>query len=119
MTNESWLSNVKGLNMLKLTAGYEISGNDDIDYYVARSYFSPQRYLQAISALTLAGIGNTNIIRHCLQRGYGFRLQLNGLFAANLAVFKVVDEVGDLGCHLAAEVIAAILKRLPICRLSP
>ena len=61
LTNESWLSNVKGLNYLRLTTGYDVSGNDDIDYYVARSYFSARQYLHAISGLTLEGIGNTKI----------------------------------------------------------
>ena len=61
LTNERWLSNIKGLNYLKLTTGYDVSGNDDIDYYVARSYFSARQYLHAISGLTLEGIGNTKI----------------------------------------------------------
>ena len=61
LTNESWLSNIKGLNYLRLTTGYDVSGNDDIDYYVARSYFSARQFLHAISGLTLEGIGNTKI----------------------------------------------------------
>ncbi len=61
MTNEPWMAKVKGLDFLKLTAGYDVSGNDDIDIYAARSYFASALYLNAISGLTISGIGNTEI----------------------------------------------------------
>ncbi len=61
MTNEPWLAKIRAINYLRLTAGYDISGNDDIDYYVARSYFGAQRYLRQLTGLTLNGIGNTKI----------------------------------------------------------
>ena len=61
ISNEPWLAKVKGINYLRLSAGYDISGNDDIDYYVARSYFRAQTFLRNIAGLTLEGIGNTKI----------------------------------------------------------
>ena len=61
MTNEPWLSKVKGIDYLRLTAGYEITGNDDIDYYVARSYIGQTLYMRSVSGLVLDGIGNTKI----------------------------------------------------------
>jgi len=61
MTNEPWLAKIRAINYLRLTAGYDISGNDDIDYYVARSYFRAQRYLRQLTGLSLDGIGNTKI----------------------------------------------------------
>ncbi len=61
VTNEPWFANNDGINYLKLTAGYDISGNDDIDIYAARSYFASALYLNAISGLTITGIGNTEI----------------------------------------------------------
>ena len=61
MTNEPWLASVNGLDYLRLSLGYDISGNDDIDYYAARSYFRATQFLHAVSALTYEGIGNTNI----------------------------------------------------------
>ncbi len=61
MSNEPWLAKVKPISFLRLTAGYDISGNDDIDYYVARSYFRANQFLHAIAGLTLEGIGNTKI----------------------------------------------------------
>ena len=43
MSNEKWF-NVEGINYLKISAGYEESGNDNVDYYAARTYFaSPAR----------------------------------------------------------------------------
>ena len=61
MTNEPWLSGVSGIDYLRLSAGYDISGNDDIDFYAARSYFRATQFLHAVSALSYEGIGNTNI----------------------------------------------------------
>lgn len=61
VSNESWFAKVKPINYLRLTAGYDVSGNDDIDYYAARSYFRASKYLNAISGLSFDGIGNTNI----------------------------------------------------------
>jgi len=61
LTNEAWLSNVKGLDYLRLTAGYEVSGNDDIDYYAARSYFSAVQFLRSIGGIAFSGVGNTEI----------------------------------------------------------
>ncbi len=61
VSNESWFAKVKPVNYLRLTAGYDVSGNDDIDYYAARSFFRASKYLNAISGLSFDGIGNTNI----------------------------------------------------------
>ena len=61
LTNEPWLANVKGLDYLRLTWGYDVSGNDDIDYYAARSYFRASQFLHAISGLSFDGVGNTEI----------------------------------------------------------
>ena len=61
ISNEPWLAGNKSINYLRLTAGFDVSGNDDIDYYAARSYFRASQFLHAISGLTLEGIGNTKI----------------------------------------------------------
>lgn len=80
LTNEKWLSKIKGLNFFRLTAGYDISGNDDIDYYVARSYFRAQQFLHDIAGLTLEGIGNTKIqweSTHRINAGFESRFLNN------------------------------------------
>ena len=61
LSNEKWFSKVNAVNFLRLTAGFDVSGNDDIDYYAARSYFRASQFLHAISGLTFAGIGNNKI----------------------------------------------------------
>ncbi len=61
MTNEPWLANVKGLDYLRLNVGYDVSGNDDINFYAAQSYFKAGQFLHAISGLTFGGIGNDKI----------------------------------------------------------
>ncbi len=61
MTNEPWMAGVKGIDYFRLTAGFDVSGNDDIDYYAARSYFRASQFLHAISGLSFDGIGNTEI----------------------------------------------------------
>lgn len=60
MSNESWF-NVKGIDYLKLTAGWEMSGNDNIDYYAARTYFANVKYFDKLTGLTLANIENKGI----------------------------------------------------------
>ena len=61
VSNEPWFAKVPGINYLRLNVGYDISGNDDIDYYAARSYFRADKFLDAISGLSFDNIGNTNI----------------------------------------------------------
>ena len=61
LSNEEWLAKVKGIDYLRLNVGYDVSGNDDINFYAARSYFRSNQFLHAISGLSFAGIGNTEI----------------------------------------------------------
>ena len=61
VSNEPWFAKIEPVNYLRLTAGYDVSGNDDIDYYAARSYFSSSQFLNTVAGLTFAGIGNTKI----------------------------------------------------------
>ena len=61
ITNEPWMAKIKPINYLRLTAGFDVSGNDDIDYYAARSYFSASQFLNTIAGLSFDGIGNTKI----------------------------------------------------------
>ncbi len=61
ITNETWAAGIQGLDYLRLTAGYDISGNDAIDNMAARSFFGASMYMKAISGLSIAGIGNPTI----------------------------------------------------------
>lgn len=61
VTNEPWMSGVKGLDYLRLTAGYDVTGNDDIDFYASQSYFRASQFLHTVSALAFEGIGSNKI----------------------------------------------------------
>ena len=61
MSNEPWLAGVNGIDYLRLSLGYDVSGNDDIDYYASRSYFQASQFLHTVSAKSFGGIGNTEI----------------------------------------------------------
>ena len=62
LTNEKWLAGVKGVDYLRLNVGFDVTGNDDIDYTAARSYFIARRLLgeQATGKL-IGNIGNTDL----------------------------------------------------------
>jgi TonB-linked SusC/RagA family outer membrane protein len=77
VTNEPWLAKIKAVNYLRLTAGFDVSGNDDIDYYAARSFLSSKLFLNSISGRTLSGIGNTEIKWETTRRfNVGFQSNL-------------------------------------------
>lgn len=61
VTNESWFPKTKALNYLLLKAGYDISGNDDINNYAARTSFGVTKYLWRSTAAQLNNIGNETI----------------------------------------------------------
>lgn len=61
VSNEPWLAGVKGIDYLRLSAGFDVTGNDDIDYYAARSYFRASQFLQSVSGLAFDGIGNNSV----------------------------------------------------------
>lgn len=60
ITSEDWFK-VPAINYLKLSAGYEESGNDNIDYYASRTYFEIFKYLNKATSVNLANISNSKI----------------------------------------------------------
>ena len=61
LTSEPWLSHMPGINYLRLYAGLDVTGNDNIRHLAARSYFRSEKYLESILGLTLDNIGNSRI----------------------------------------------------------
>ncbi|MBR1547198.1 MAG: SusC/RagA family TonB-linked outer membrane protein [Prevotella sp.] len=60
LTNESWLAGVKGIDYLRLNAGFDVTGNDDIDFIASRSYFVAKNMLgESASGKVIGNIGNT------------------------------------------------------------
>lgn len=80
MTNEPWFAKVNGIDYLRLTAGFDMSGNDDIDVFAAKSYFASSLFLNSISGLTFANIGNTGIKWETTRR---FNVGFEGNFLNN------------------------------------
>ena len=61
VSNEAWFPQTKGINYLLLKTGYDISGNDDINNYAARTSFGVSKYLWRSTAAVLDNIGNESI----------------------------------------------------------
>ena len=62
LTNERWLAGVKGIDYLRLNVGFDMTGNDNIDYTASRSYFVSRRMLSEEATGKLIGnIGNTDL----------------------------------------------------------
>ena len=60
ISNEKWFK-APGIDYLKLTAGYDMSGNDDIDYYATRTYFENIKFLDKATGIVLSNIGNPEL----------------------------------------------------------
>jgi hypothetical protein len=67
LTNEKWLAGVKGINYLRLNVGFDMTGNDDVDYTASRTYFVTRRMLSSVDGKNgvngklIGNIGNTNL----------------------------------------------------------
>lgn len=61
MTHESWFPRNLGVNYLRVNAGYDMSGNDDISNYAARTSLSAVRFNYNAIGLQLTNIGNDEI----------------------------------------------------------
>lgn len=79
MSNEKWFD-VKGIDYMKLTAGYEMSGNDNIDYYATRTYFENTKFLDKATALVLSNIQNPKLQWETTKR---FNVGLQASFLKN------------------------------------
>ena len=76
-TNESWFPKSEFLNYLLVKAGWDLSGNDDINNYAARTSFSVSKYLWKTTAAQLDNIGNEKITWEKTRRlSLGFKAYL-------------------------------------------
>ena len=60
ISNEKWFD-VQGIDYLKVTAGYDVSGNDALPYDASRSYFSSKLLNGEIPGLSINNIGNSEL----------------------------------------------------------
>ena len=61
MSNERWFPTGKGLNYLKLNAGFDLLGNDAVNSQASRTYFTAKRIFDTTTGLAIANIGNTTL----------------------------------------------------------
>ena len=61
LTNENWFPKGGALNYLRLNAGFDISGNDDISNYAARTSFMAVKYYNNAMGMQLTNVGNDKI----------------------------------------------------------
>lgn len=79
LSSEKWFD-VKGIDYLKLTAGYDMSGNDNIDYYASRTYFENFKFMDKLTGLVLSNIQNPKLQWETTNR---FNVGLQGSFLKN------------------------------------
>ena len=61
-TNENWFPKTSLVNYLRLNIGYDVTGNDDIDYTASRSYFVSRRMMGSnATGVVIGNIGNTEL----------------------------------------------------------
>jgi hypothetical protein len=60
VSSEPWF-NVKGINALKLRAGFDVTGNDAIDYLAARSYLQSVKFYDQYMGLQLGNVENDGV----------------------------------------------------------
>ena len=60
VSSEPWF-NVKPIDMLKLRAGFDITGNDAIDYLAARSYLQSVKFYDQSMGLQLGNVENDGV----------------------------------------------------------
>ncbi len=61
LTNENWFPKDGLVNYLRLNAGFDMSGNDDISNYAARTSFNTVRYNASQIGMQLTNVGNEEI----------------------------------------------------------
>ena len=61
MTNENWFPKNSVIDYLRINAGWDMSGNDDISNYAARTSFTSVRYNYNAIGIQMTNIGNDKI----------------------------------------------------------
>ncbi len=61
ISSEDFMTGISFIDLLKLRAGYSISGNDGVDPYAWTAYFNSIRYMDRANGLVLGNIANEGI----------------------------------------------------------
>ncbi len=78
ITNEKWFPKNSDINYLRINAGFDMSGNDDISNYAARTSFSAVRYNYTEIGMQLTNVGNDEIKWETTKK-WNFGVQANML----------------------------------------
>ncbi|MBQ2362315.1 MAG: SusC/RagA family TonB-linked outer membrane protein [Bacteroidaceae bacterium] len=80
LTNEKWFKPSNEVNYLKMTLGLEKSGNDNLDYYAARTYWSTSQVFENVFGKYLSNIANSELQWETVRK---INLGLEGSFFKN------------------------------------
>ncbi len=61
LSSESWMARAPWLNLLKIRAGWEMAGNDNLPFFANRTYFDSNHFLGNGYGSVLANIGNDRL----------------------------------------------------------
>ena len=86
ITNEDWFPKHSGINYLRLNAGFDMSGNDGISNYAARTSFNTVRYNYTEIGMQLTNVGNEEIKWETTSK---FNVGLQAYFLNNRLGFNV------------------------------
>ena len=76
LTNEKWFPKTDWVTYLRVNAGFDVSGNDDISNYAARTSFTTVRYNYTEIGMQLTNVGNEEIKWETTSK-FNFGLQAN------------------------------------------
>ena len=79
VSSEPWF-NVKGIDALKLRAGFDVTGNDAIDYLAARSYLQSVKFYDQYMGLQLGNVENDGVKWESTAR---FNVGFDAMFLEN------------------------------------
>ncbi|MBS2099627.1 SusC/RagA family TonB-linked outer membrane protein [Carboxylicivirga linearis] len=115
ISSEEFMSSASFVDQLKLRASYGLTGNDDIDAYAGRTYFSSIRYYERMNGLVFGNIGNKELQWETTSRVsagletilFNDRWALNADFyrgyTSNLLMLKDLPEVAGNGMYWSNE----------------
>ncbi len=84
-TNEKWFPKNAGIDFLRVNVGYDMSGNDNISNYAARTLYTTVKYNYDAIGIQLTNIGNDKIkweTSHKFNAGFQANLLHNRLSVA-------------------------------------
>lgn len=80
VSNESWYDLGESINYLRFNAGWDMSGNDDLELNASKTYFDTRTFLRVINGTEIGNIGNTSLkweTTHRLTYGVDMNLWRN------------------------------------------